>query len=376
MRTPRLVHVFPAFATGGPEVRTALLINALTEFAHTIVSLNGDTSGKCRLDPSASVMFAPATPPRNTMWLWELGWALCAENPNLLVTYGWGGTDAIFAARLAGLCPTLHVEDGFLPDEAVAQKQARRLVRCVAFRLAAALVVPSRSLEHIATSSWRVPARRVHYVPNGVDTDRFSPPLGDGRQQARARLGSRAEELVVGTVGMLRPDKNHARLLRAFASIRSDVAVRLAIIGDGPCRAELEALARDLGVADRVTFAGAIVDPAWCYKGFDLFALSSDTEQMPLSVLEAMASGLAVVSTDVGDVAAMIAPPVGGGVTALSDEGAFRSQLELFCHDEATRATAGAQNRARALEHFSITRMVDSYAQLFRRFITHRRRKH
>jgi L-malate glycosyltransferase len=367
---PRLVHVFPAFSTGGPEVRTAVLINAMTEFAHTIVSLNGDVSGSSRLDAPDSVAFAPLACRRGVAGLRTLGRALRAHRPDLLVTYGWGGTDAILGARFAGLPAPLHVEDGFLPDEALGQKLTRLQIRRVAFRLAAALVVPSKTLERIAAAAWWLPSRMVHYFPNGVDTDRFSPAQASEAEAARHDLGMAPGEIVVGTVGMLRPDKNHARLMRAFHAVTRQCAARLVIVGGGSCHAPLDQLARELGIHDRVIITGSVVDTARYYRAFDVFALSSDTEQMPLSVLEAMASGLPVVSTDVGDVAEMIAPQAGGLISPRGDDTTFEKQLAVFCHDAARRRQGGAENRARAVAHFSLSQMIDSYRQLFRRQLT------
>src|SRR5438552_3691135 len=129
---PHLCHVFPAFATGGPEVRTTVLLNALgPEFRHTIVALNGDTSGRERLESSVDVTFVSAPSPRRTGHIITLAGCLRELRPDLLLTYGWGGVDAIAAGRLAGLRRIVHMEDGFLPDEAVKQKFKRLLARRV-----------------------------------------------------------------------------------------------------------------------------------------------------------------------------------------------------------------------------------------------------
>ena len=149
-------------------------------------------------------------------------------------------------------------------------------------------MLPSRNLVRIATRDLEAAARVIRYVPNGIDLARFAT---DGAQRG-------AGEPVIGTVAALREEKNIARLCsRAFALLPSG---RLVIVGDGPERPALEALAASLGVADRVEFAGHHQDTPAFYARFDIFALSSDTEQMPLSVIEAMASGLPVVATDGG----------------------------------------------------------------------------
>jgi glycosyltransferase involved in cell wall biosynthesis len=366
---PRLIHVFPSFSTGGPEVRTATLINTLTDFEHTVISLNGNVSGRARLSEPVPTVLTPDIGQRGLNGVRELGKVLRDQHPDLLITYGWGGTDAIIGARLAGLKAPLHIEDGFLPDEAFSQKFARKQVRRLAFHLAAGLLVPSRTLERIATGSWWLRSDRVHYIPNGVDTERFAPASLDEAHAERRALGVTPDTVVVGTVGMLRPDKNHARLIRVFHAIARHRPAHLVIVGEGSCRPALERLSHELGLDGRVTFAGAAVDPAHYYRGFDIFALSSDTEQMPLSILEAMASGLPVVSTDVGDVADMIGPPAGGLVTPRGDDRALEDQLALLCGDEERRKDAGRVNRARALDEFSLAGMIESYRQVFRRHI-------
>jgi glycosyltransferase involved in cell wall biosynthesis len=127
----------------------------------------------------------------------------------------------------------------------------------------------------------------------------------------------------------------------------------------------LVALAAELGVADRVTFAGHQADTPSFYQGFDIFALSSDTEQMPLSVIEAMASGLPVVSTDVGDVRAMVAERNVPFITAL-DDAALATALQRLAADPALRRQIGAANRDKAERDFDEATMFAAHAALWR----------
>lgn len=364
---PHLCHVFPAFAHGGPEVRTALLLDATADqFRHTVVSLGGDLQGRDRVRPDAGVRFTPGPQRGGVRYLFRLGRLLKSVCPDLLLTYGWGGTDALLAARLAGLRRVIHTEDGFLPDEAAGQKWKRVLARRVLLRLAGRVVCPSRTLERIATGLWRLPPRSVTYLPNGIDTERFSPPTPDAAQRVRRSLGLDPGELVVGSVGHLRAEKNHARLLRAFAGLARRRSARLLLLGDGPLRAALAAQARELGVEDRVRFAGVVLDPADHYRAMDLFALSSDTEQMPLALLEAMSTGLAAVSTDVGDVAEMAGAENRPYVVAPADEGAYAAALAALAEDTAARRAVGEANRRRCLERFDLAAMTRAYLSLYR----------
>jgi glycosyltransferase involved in cell wall biosynthesis len=163
----------------------------------------------------------------------------------------------------------------------------------------------------------------------------------------------------------LREEKNVGRLVRAFARLASSVPARLVVVGDGPQHGILVALATELGVADRVTFAGHQADTPGFYQGFDIFALSSDTEQMPLSVIEAMASGLPVVSTDVGDVRAMVAEQNAPYITALDDV-ALASSLQRLAADQALRGQIGAANREKAERDFDEATMFSAHGALWR----------
>jgi glycosyltransferase involved in cell wall biosynthesis len=367
----RLCHVFPAFSTGGPEVRTAVVIErTLPDFRHTVISLNGDLSGRTRIEGARHVRFVAAPQVagrfRRPLALRQL---VREQSADLVLTYGWGGIDALLAARLCGIRRVVHTEDGFLPDEALRQKFTRLMARRVALRSASRLIVISRRLVGIARELWRLPDRLVRYLPNGVDTDRFSPASQENRAIVRRQLGIEPDEVVIGTVAMLRPEKNQSRLLRAFASAGQSRKARLLLVGDGPLRDSLERQARELGVADRVLITGVVQDTAPYYRAMDIFALSSDTEQMPLSVLEAIGTGLPVVSTDVGDVRDMVSAPNRRLITERDRSDAYRRALEELMDQPALRAELVLANREKCLQEFSEIAMVNAYRDVYREVI-------
>jgi glycosyltransferase involved in cell wall biosynthesis len=274
-----------------------------------------------------------------------------------LVTGNWGAIEFAMA-NLPPLVRHLHVVDGFGPEERETQIRRRVLIR----RLVLArgrVVVPSRNLERIATEVWKLPSRVVRYVPNGIDLTRFAPVGGEARGR-----DARGGPPVIGTVAALREEKNLARLIRAFAIAANEQPARLVIVGDGPERASLAELAAKLGVADRVTFAGHRTDTPALYASFDLFALTSDTEQMPLSVIEAMACGLPVVSTDVGDVRAMVAPDNAAFVGA-RDDAAIATLLTRLLASPEQRASLGLANRAKAERDFDQQAMFAAWRGLW-----------
>ncbi len=341
-----LLWVFPGFGVGGAQVRFAALANHLGGACrHTVVSLDGDTGCVEKLAPGLDVQL-PKSGHRRARMLDSVRHArrfLREARPDCVITSNWGAIEWAIGARLAGL-RHVHSEDGFGPEERNAQMPRRALTRRLVLR-GSAVILPSQTLAAIARTQWHLPERVLHIIPNGIDLARFA--------NAAAMPAPAGEGPVIGTVAALRPEKNIARLLRAFAALRATHAARLVVVGDGPERAGLEALAAALGIAADTHFAGhSTVSQRWL-AGFDVFALPSDTEQMPLSLLEAMASGLLCVCTDVGDVRAMLAAENLSYVTAVSDE-AFASGLAaaLFAP-----AGVGAANRAGARAVYGQDRM-------------------
>lgn len=353
---PLLLHAFSTFAVGGPQVRFATIANHFgLRWRHAIVAMDGNLAARERLDPALDVTFPQiALVKGDTLGsARRLRAALCELRPASLVTSNWGTIEWAIANRLP-VVRHVHVEDGFGPEERSAQLPRRVWMRRM-FLARRTVVVPSLTLRCIAMETWRLNPARVRYVPNGIDLARFaSGPAhswpGDG--------------LVVGTVAALRPEKNLARLLRAFALAAATRPARLVIAGDGPERAALEALARELGIGDRTYWAGHVADPAPLLRGFDIFALSSDTEQMPISLLEAMAAGLPVVATEVGDVATILPGQQRELVTSL-DAAALGAALSRVLDDATLRRRLGTANRERAEQAFDQRTMLAAWAEVF-----------
>ena len=359
-----LVHVFPAFAGGGPEVRTAGIINrTVADFRHTIVSLNRDVSGQTMLDSTEQVRIL-AVEKRSVVALSRL---LRGLSPDLVLTYGWGGSDGIAAARLGGISRIIHTEDGFLDDEVTRQKLRRRIARRVLFKAVRCLVVPSRTLWNIACQTWKVAERRLRYIPNGIDTNRFQPADALRRNQLRESLGLPSNALIIGTVGGLRPEKNQLRLVKAFVQFAELLPdAHLVIVGDGPLREPMQHILQQRGLSERATFFGSVSNPERFYQAMDVFALPSDTEQMSLALLEAMASGLPVAGTDVGDTKVVVDELNRHCIVPPNGDATFANAVKTLLMDEDLRATLSNANRNRCLAQYSVDQMMDSYLALYR----------
>jgi glycosyltransferase involved in cell wall biosynthesis len=292
-------------------------------------------------------------------------WAHCRRQlrqlrPDLLVTYNWGSMDWCISNLFVPLARHIHIEDGFGPEEKSRQLRRRVWTRRLALRGAnSTVVVPSHSLERLAREDWKIPEANLRYVPNGVDCLRFScvRALPEGRP------------LVIGTVATIRPEKNLGRLVRLFNALAVQPglpALELVIVGDGPERMALEEEARRSRCVTQIRFTGASSFPERELSKFDIFALTSDTEQMPLSILEAMASGLPVVSFAVGDVTEMVSPQNRAFASIpLDDDAGFVEKLRSLALAPALCTELGKANRCWAGMHFDQALMLKRYIELF-----------
>lgn len=357
----RILHVHSTFSLGGKEARAIRLMNAFGDAArHTVLSATGATDARDAIGPGIRVDFPADHPPivgkpapgrYRALSRYMRGF-------DLVLTYNWGSMDAVGARRLFGGPPLIHHEDGFNQDEAVRQKPARIWFRRAMLPAAHRVVVPSLLLERIARTVWHQPAPRVERIANGIAIGPAAPPPPiPGFDPAQPGL-------VVGTIAGLRAVKNLPRLVRAFAA-GAPADARLLVMGEGPERAAIVAEAARLGVAARVILPGFVTEPARAIACCAIFALSSDSEQQPISLIEAMAAGLPAVCTDVGDIRAMVAPGNLPYVVPAADEDRFAAAVARLAGDLALRTAIGAANRNKALEEFSEGAMIAAYRRLY-----------
>ena len=359
-----IMHVFPSFGYGGQQTRLAALANGLgDEFSHFVISLDGDIAAQSLIHDTISIQYkelilkkSSGLSPSNVLKLRAL---LRDIKPNLLCTYNWGSLESALANRFGLKAPHIHFEDGFGPDESLENQKTRRIIARRAFLSNATVIVPSTKLEDLAKSIWKLKKNTVRRVTNGVDYERFQKPPTQIKQQ-----------IVVGSVGALRPEKNYGRLITAFKKADRRHKASLKIIGEGPERAVLVEMINQAQGTTNITLPGATDAPELCYQELDVFALSSDTEQAPLSLMEAMAAGLPVLSTNVGDIASMVSSENRAFITPLGDEEAYATALTHLLDNSDARATLGAANRKKAKEAFSLEQMVEQYQMLFRAKVT------
>ncbi len=214
---------------------------------------------------------------------------------------------------------------------------------------------------------------RIAIVNNGIDTERFKPvPSPEHRERIRESLSLAPDDYVVTIVAVLRPEKNHEMFLRAAARFRAGGGRgRFLIVGDGEEAGKLHGLTRELALDDIVRFMGVRDDIPSILAASDVSVLCSHpvVETFPLSVIEAMASGVPVVATAVGSIPEMIEDGSEGFIVPPGDVRALADALLLLRRDAGRRGEMGARARERAESLFSEDRMVEEHASLFRSLI-------
>jgi sugar transferase (PEP-CTERM/EpsH1 system associated) len=258
-----------------------------------------------------------------------------------------------FAGLLAGI-PVVHTKHG--------RNQALGARKIILYRLSALLtrkvVAVSQSADDECISLEGIPAGKVLVIRNGIAVSSFTPS---------ARPAEPADMVTIGIVARLAQEKDHLTLLRA-CKLLSDrqTPFRLVIIGDGSLRGELELAASDLNLSGQVEFAGVRHDIPDQLQRLDIFALSSTTEGISLTLLEAMASGLPVVATDVGGNPEVVVDGTTGFIVPPANPEAMAEKLELLIQDRSLRERMGAAGRKRVEEHFDIRQTARQYEELYR----------
>jgi glycosyltransferase involved in cell wall biosynthesis len=210
--------------------------------------------------------------------------------------------------------------------------------------------------------------QRLLWMPNPVDTDEFVPCSAAVRQELRHRFEIPSEARAVICVGRLAPEKELSSLLGAFAAVvRRMPDALLILIGDGPCRQELETRAAQLGLAAHVRFAGRQPSSDICQwlQASDLFALVSSNEGFPCSLSEAMAAGLPSLVSNIPGNAQLIDPGVHGLLVPVGDEVRMAEGVIALLGDPESSVRMAQAARRRIVENYSTAKVLDRYERLF-----------
>ncbi len=366
----KILYVIAQLTLGGTERQLLQLIERLdrTRFSPEVVAFNPGGPLEGSFASTATLHMLPKRPLTEAKVLLSLASLMRRIRPAIVHTSlfpaNWRGA---LAGTLAG-APHLVASVRNMGDW---MGPARRAMERLAARRADAVVVNSAAVGRFLTEAVGVPPRKLRLVPNGVDLDAFRPRR-DTDPDLRSELWGGEPVEVVGAVMSLTPKKNPALLLEAAARVTARrPSTRFVIAGDGALRSDLESKIVALRLQGKVRLLGLRRDVPDVLRALDLLALTSEREGCPNAVLEAMATGVPAVATDVGGTADLILDGVTGRLVPPADPDALaRALLEILSTpDLARRMGRSALDRART--EYGIHRMVERTERIYEDLLAH-----
>lgn len=359
-----ILHVFDEFRVGGTESRTCQVINHTSRIYHHIICSQKKSFAAKRLfskDANVSFLWVRSDPKNVIGNILRFRSTLCKLKPDLLISYAWGAMEWAIANSVKKICPNIHALEGFGDDEISKQKFRRKIIRMIFLRTCTRVVTCSDVLKNFALHSWKVPHAKVFFIANGIDLDYFFYD-----RKSKLKLDLKFELVTLSIIATLSPLKNHLRLLRALECMPKEIAFRLIVAGDGLEMGNLKNyVAESKTLRDRVEFRGHCQEPWEVLKESEIFCLSSDTEQMPMVVLEAMASGLPVISTDVGDVKKIVSIENQPFVVEKDNVERYVRKMEELILNRNLRIEIGNANQKKCCKYFTKSKMIKNYEQLY-----------
>jgi sugar transferase (PEP-CTERM/EpsH1 system associated) len=364
---PLVVHVIYRFECGGLQTLLAECINRMPaqHYRHAVICLSGQTDYAKKVSRPGVAFFTLDKQPGNSISAHLKLWTLLRQlRPAVVHTYNISTIEYGFTAWLARVPVRVHAEHGRDSVEMNGDHQRYNVLRRVLIPFIDVVVPVSADLSEWLRQKVGVPAHKIAMVSNGVDTARYAPAPAPPEHASGTRW--------IGTVGRIDRIKNHSGLLDAFGLLLAQFPaprfdLRLAIVGDGPLLDTLRERVALEAWADRVWLPGARDDIADIMRTLSVFVLPSLSEATPVTILEAMASALPVVATNVGGVPQLVRDGHTGLLTDGVDPQALASALAVYMHDPALGARHGKAGRARVQAAYSVDAMVAAYDALYGR---------
>ncbi|MBN2321711.1 MAG: glycosyltransferase [Acidobacteria bacterium] len=359
----KVLHVLHAFSHGGLENGIVNIINASPpDLEHALCLLT--TAGEFihRLKKPVPCHELHKKPGNSVKTILQIRRIIRESNADIVHTRNWGAFDGVIAACLCPGVTLLHGEHGRDITDPRGINRRRNMLRRLFDRRIRKFTAVSKDL-----ARWLhdlgIPGDKITLIVNGVDTQKYYPH----RDHAlRKELGISDRELVVGTIGRLDPVKNHAGLVGAIGRLaKAGQNVRLVIVGDGPERQNLQALARELALTPSPVFTGYRKDIERFYGIIDIFVLNSVAEGMSNTLLEAMACGLPVVCTPVGANVDIVEDGIRGRFVPVNEENRLaEALLDLINMPDLCRRF-GSEARKFVEESHSLSHMIEQYNNLY-----------
>lgn len=375
----RILRVITRLNIGGPARQALTLAKELESDYRTMLVTGTPNPDEGELsDPEVVVTWVPLVrpihPQTDLAAYRAVRTIIKTFQPELMHTHmAKAGTVGRSAAAFLKLKPALvhtfhgHVLDGYFSRPV--RDLFLRTERFLARRTDALVAVSDEIRDELvelgigAPEQWRV-------IPLGFDLSGFADRTDPRVRPLRRELGLSHRDVLLGIVGRLVPIKDHATALRALA--RLPAHVHLAIVGDGEDRRKLEDLVARLRVGERAHFLGWRMDMPEVMASFDAVILSSRNEGSPVALIEALATGIPVVATDVGGVRSVVTDEVSGHLVAAGDDASMAEAVRSLLADPDRRRAMGEAGRAHVLKRFDQARLVSDIRSLYKELLGER----
>ena len=367
-----IVHVVYSFSIGGLENVIVQLINRLPadKFKHTVLSLTTISDFKNRITRPDVQFIELNKPPGHAIPLYPKIFKLLRHlKPDVVHTCNLAALEIVPIAWLAGAPKRIHAEHGWDAHDPNGSNPRYRKLRKIYKPFVSHYVAVSKDLDQYLEHAIGVPRNRRSLIANGVDTDFFAPANNTPSPVTGCPFIPR-QHWIAGTVGRLQTVKNQPFLARAFVKLlkihpEATSRMRLAIVGDGPLRNEVEETLRLGNALQYAWLPGARNDIADILRTLDCFVLPSQAEGTSCTLQEAMACGLPAIATAVGGTPALVEEGVTGNLIPADDEDSLAQALWLAYSSAEEFSKLGITARQRAIAGFGLNGMIKQYERLF-----------
>ena len=376
-RRPLVMHLVYRFDVGGLENGIVNLINHMPAdaYRHAVVALTEVTDFRQRIRPDDVTFVALHKPAGHGVWLYPQLYALMRRlRPAIVHTRNLAALEAVVPAWLARVPVRIHGEHGRDVNDLRGQSRRYQLLRRLYRPFVDHYLALSGDLASYLVDRVGVAPARVTRVCNGVDTTSFAPARAADAASIPDCPFSTPRHWIVGSVGRMQAVKDQPTLAHAFVQALEMQPVlrermRLVLVGDGPLRSECRRVLQQAGVEHLAWLPGELAGVADVMRGLSCFVLPSLAEGISNTILEAMASGLPVVATDVGGNAELVRHGVTGELVASGDSQAIARVLVRLAADPDAAARLGRVGRQDALRKFSLAAMVSTYQSVYDRHL-------
>ena len=366
---PLIAHVIFRLQVGGLENGVINLVNQLPveRFRHAVVCLSEATDFRQRIERADVAVHEIHKRAGNDPGSWRRLHRLFNDiRPTLVHTRNIGCLEAQIPAWLAGVPCRVHGEHGWDVSDPDGSNRKYRLLRRLHSPLVHRFIALSRELEQYLLQRVGIDSGKVSRIHNGVDEQRFHPGPPRRLPEGFADAGS----IVFGSVGRMHGVKDQVTLCRAFLELcrqqaQSRGELRLVIIGDGPLRGPCAQLLGAAGLTGQAWLPGNRGDVPEIMRALHVFVLPSRAEGISNTILEAMASGLPVIATDVGGNGELVESGATGSLVPAGDPNALAAAMAVYAGDEGLRQAQGKAGCRRIAEHFSMAQMLAAYAGVY-----------